>query len=175
MCRDSCQRGNRCHCCHSSASPQPVAATVTRHNAAWWSSHEAAICMIHTRSVTSCFLLCLAGQYAAHMAKVDKHVWEVHMVAIEAQQLLSTHLMCGSLACGARHAAKPRKHTRACFGHIRWGVRGVVRAVGFRVTSLPGPLVSPCPHVLLLKPRALLLLSLQSACHICKHAISPCT
>ncbi len=64
------------------------------------------------------------------MANVDKHVWEIHTVAIGAQQLLSTHLVCRSLACGGRHAAEPRKDTRASFGHIRWGVRGVVRAAG---------------------------------------------
>ncbi len=44
--------------------------------------------------------------------------------------LLNTHLICRRLACGGRHAAEPRKDTRASFGHIRWDVRGVVRAAG---------------------------------------------
>ncbi len=88
---------------------------------------EAAICLIHTWSVMSCSLLYLE---LFSLCKVDKHVCKVHIVAIRAQQLLSTHLMCRSLACGGRHAAEPRKNTGASFGHIRWGVRGGVRAAG---------------------------------------------
>ncbi len=44
--------------------------------------------------------------------------------------LLNSHLISRRLACGGRHAAEPRKDTRASFGHFRWGVRGVVRAAG---------------------------------------------
>ena len=46
-------------------------------------------------------VLCLAIQYSAPIAKVDKHVHEFHVVVTEAIHLLSTHLMCTSLACGA--------------------------------------------------------------------------
>ena len=54
-----------------------------------------------------------------------------HNVAIVAQQLLRTHLFCGSLACGGRQATEPRKDTRpASTGHIRGGVSGGVKAAG---------------------------------------------
>ena len=49
---------------------------------------------------------------------------------IGAQQLLSTHLICRSLACGGRHGAQPREDRSTCTGHVKGGVRGVVKAGG---------------------------------------------
>ena len=68
--------------------------------------------------------------YSVDMAKVDKHICNIHIVATGAQRLLSTHVFCRMLACGGRHGAQPREHRSACTGHIKGGVRGGSRGGG---------------------------------------------
>jgi len=67
------------------------------------------------------------------MAQLDITICKAHIVAIGAKQMLSTHLICSSVACGSRHGAQPRKDTAASFGQIKRGVRGGFRAAGHTV------------------------------------------